>query len=55
MDVRDQPSQPQSGEEMVRRILTVAELLTKGINPEPKIAEPEKQTKTQDTKAGVSS
>ncbi|MCA9906349.1 MAG: hypothetical protein KC547_20980 [Anaerolineae bacterium] len=59
MDTRNQPSQPQSGEEMVKRILAVAELLAKGIITSPNNLETEtprkKQTKTQDTKAGVSS
>ncbi|GAB4549670.1 MAG: hypothetical protein OHK0023_14600 [Anaerolineae bacterium] len=55
MDTRNQPSQPQSGEEMGKRILAVAELLAKGINPEPKNVEPEKQIKTQHAKSSVSS
>ncbi|HUN08877.1 MAG TPA: hypothetical protein PLQ56_19885 [Aggregatilineales bacterium] len=59
MDTRNQPSQPQSGEEMVKRILAVAELLAKGITTKPNNLDTEmprkKQTKTQDTKAGVSS
>jgi hypothetical protein len=59
MDTRNQPSQPQSGEEMVKRILAVAELLAKGTITRPNNLETEtsrkKQAKTQDTKAGVSS
>ncbi len=59
MDTRNQPSQRQSGEEMVKRILAVAELLAKGIITKPNNLDTEtprkKQTKTQDTKAGVSS
>jgi hypothetical protein len=59
MDTRNQPSQPQSGEEMVKRILAVAELLAKGIITKPNNLETETprktQAKTQDTKAGVSS
>ena len=59
MDTRNQPSQPQSGEEMVKRILAVAELLSKGIINKANNFETEtprrKQAKTQDTKAGVSS
>jgi len=55
MDTRNQPSQPQSGEEMVKRILAVAELLSKGIIASPNNVETETSRKTQDTKAGVSS
>ena len=59
MDTRNQPSQPQSGEEMVKRILAVAELLAKGTITKPNNLDTEmprkKQAKTQDTKAGVSS
>jgi hypothetical protein len=59
MDTHNQPPQPQSGEEMVKRILAVAELLSKGIITRPNNLETEtsrkKQAKTQDTKAGVSS
>jgi hypothetical protein len=59
MDTRNQPSQPQSGEEMVKRILAVAELLAKGIITSSNKVETETsrktQVKTQDTKAGVSS
>lgn len=59
MNTRNQPSQPQSGEEMVKRILAVAELLAKGTITKPNNLDtemPQKtQTKTQDTKAGVSS
>ena len=58
MDTRNQPSQPQSGEEMVKRILAVAELLSKGITSPNKVeteTSRKTQVKTQDTKAGVSS
>jgi hypothetical protein len=59
MNRSNQLSQPQSGEEMVKRILAVAELLYKGINTRPGKVETEKfsekQAKTQDSKAGVSS
>jgi len=59
MDTRNQPSQPQSGEEMVKRILAVAELLAKGSITSPNNLETETprkpQAKTQDAKAGVSS
>jgi len=59
MDTRNQPSQPESGEEIVKRILAVAELLSKGIIAKPNTVETEtprkKRAKTQDIKAGVSS
>lgn len=59
MDTRNQPSQPQNGEEMVKRILAVAELLAKGIITKPNNLDTETsrktQAKTQDTEAGVSS
>lgn len=55
MDTHNQPSQIQSGEEMVKRILAVAELLSKGIITKPNNVETETSQKTQDIKAGVSS
>lgn len=58
MDIHDQLSQPQSGEEMVKRIMSVAELLAKGTSAKSThigTEAPQTQTKTQETEAGVSS
>jgi hypothetical protein len=59
MTTHNQPAQGQSGEEMVKRVLAVAELLSKGLsteanNHDAKTVQKE-GAKTQTTKAGVSS
>ncbi len=59
MNTHNQMSQPQSGEEMVKRLLAVAELLSKGIITDTDNVETDasrkKQEKTQHAKSGVSS
>lgn len=59
MTTPNQPAQGQSGEEIVKRVLAVAELLSKGLSTQPNNGDVEtvrkEGAKTQTTKAGVSS
>jgi hypothetical protein len=59
MNAHDQPFQAQNNEEMLKKILAVAQLLSKGIVTEPDDVGTEKPgkklAKTQDTKVDVSS
>ncbi|MCB9457919.1 MAG: hypothetical protein H6671_18215 [Anaerolineaceae bacterium] len=57
MSIDNQLPQSRNGEEMVKRVLAIASLLSKGMNPHstPTNLSQGAQPKTQDTKAGVSS